>query len=123
MSIDAAIDVLRDADPEIASGRIFGVELPKSEADLMPRQAVVVSLPVGPEDVGFQQITTDRLDFLCFGEDVTDALDVSVAVHRRLKFFEVGDFDGRKIHILPAQADAVFFGTPIRIGLSMSRRG
>ena len=58
MSIDAAVDVLLDTDPEIAGGRIFGVELPKSEADDMPRQAVVVSPAGGPEDVGFQQITT-----------------------------------------------------------------
>ena len=46
MSIDAAVEVLLDTDPEIAGGRIFGVEIPKSEAAQMPRQAVAVS-PAG----------------------------------------------------------------------------
>ena len=124
MSIDAAIEVLEDTDPEIAAGRIFGVELPKGEAAEMPRQAVVVSPAGGPEDVAFQQITTDRLDFLCFGETVTDAYQLSESVHRRLKFFE-----GRATSLVGGciasldQAVAVFSETPIRTGQCSLRRG
>ena len=112
MSIDAAVDVLLDTDPEIAGGRIFGVELPKSEADQMPRQAVVVSPAGGPEDVTFQQVTVDRLDFICFGATVTDALQVSTAVHRRLKFFDGGMFAGRKVHNFTRSSGRSFFRDP-----------
>ena len=111
MSIDAAVDVLR-ADLTIADGRIFGTELPKSEAAQMPRQAVVVSPAGGPEDVTVQQMTTDRLDFICFGATVTDAHQVSVAVHRRLKFFGGGMFASRKVHNFTRSSGRSFFRDP-----------
>ena len=112
MSVDAAVAVLRASNPPIAGGRIFGVELPKSEAAQMPRQAVIVRPAGGPEDVAFEQITTDRLDFICFGRTVTGAYRVSEDVHRRLKFFNGGTFSGRKVHNFTRSSGRGFFRDP-----------
>lgn len=112
MSLDAAVAVLRASNPVIAGGRIFGTELPKAEAAQMPRQAVVVRRAGGPEDVSFQQIITDRLDFICFGGTVTDAERLSVDVHRRLKFFNGGTFAGRKVHNFTRSSGRAFFRDP-----------
>ena len=115
MILAAARSVLLEVDPAlavIAAGRVFAVELPEREAAEMPRQAVVVSPAGGPEDVSFQQITTDSLRVLCFGKTITEAAELSEDVHRRLKWFYGGNFAGLRVHSFTRSSGRVFFRDP-----------
>ena len=114
MNIDLAVSVLKDALPEgpIAEGRIFGVELPKSEAEHMPREAVVVVLSGGPEDSGFQALEVDSLKIYSIADTPSASYALARRVHRRLKFFAASRRDGRKLHGFTRGAGIVFFRSP-----------
>lgn len=115
MILAAARAVLLEVDPAlavIAEGRIFAVELPEREAAAMPRSAVVIAPSGGPADAGTQQITTDSLRLLCFGKTITEALQVSSDVHRRLKWFYGGNYANRRVHSFTRSSGRVFFRDP-----------
>ena len=115
MILAAARGVLLEVGPAlkvIADGRVFAVELPKSEAAAMPRAAVVIAPAGGPEDVSFQQITTDLIRLLCFGKTVTEAASLSEDVHRRLKWFPSGNYANRRVHSFTRSSGRVFYRDP-----------
>ena len=115
MILAAARAVLLEVGPTlavIADGRVFAVELPEREAAEMPRAAVVIAPGGGPQDVSFQQITTDGLRFLCFGKTIIEAEQLSDDVHRRLKFFNSGTFSGRKVHNFTRSSGRTFYRDP-----------
>jgi hypothetical protein len=70
----------------LAGARVFGGELPETEATSMPRGAIVVRESGG----GFlgaewQEYGDVRLDVITYGAIVDDASDLARAVRRRLK--------------------------------------
>lgn len=87
----AVIDVLK-ADAAITAlvgTRVFGMELPRSEASAMPRKAIVIQpsggglLPVGSQS--FIEHSDRRFDAFCYGETEFEADTVSLEVYGVLK--------------------------------------
>lgn len=69
----------------VPSTRIFGMELPKSEAESMPRKALVLKAAGGPADSTYIGVTRARLDALCYGASPLEATQVQRVVHDALK--------------------------------------
>ena len=115
MILAAARGVLLEVGPAlkvIADGRVFAVELPEREAAAMPRAAVVIAPSGGPADAGTQRMTRDLIRLLCFGKTITEALQVSSDVHRRLKWFYGGNFAGLRVHSFTRSSGRVYYRDP-----------
>jgi hypothetical protein len=65
--------------------RIFGLELPESEAAKMPRQCVVLTLAGGPSDSSFVEVQQFRVDVWNYGANLYEAQEVQRATHDALK--------------------------------------
>ena len=66
-------------------GRVFGLELPVSEAASMPRKAVVLRLSGGPGSNDYARIGRVRVDVWCYGQNFSQALEVQQLVQDALK--------------------------------------
>lgn len=72
----------------VTEDRVFGLELPKSEAANMPRNAVVLSLSGGIGPFGARddlQLAYTRIDGFCYGTTGLNALLVQAALHDAMK--------------------------------------
>lgn len=72
----------------IVGTRVFGGELPAAQADLMPRQALVVSFsgnPGGPGSGDYTRLVEIRFDFLSYGETPFQADAVRRAAYDVMK--------------------------------------
>ena len=69
----------------IHSGRVFGIELPESEAQSMPRSCVVIThsggLSSGQGARSTVPITTSRMDVKCFGQTTMNCSHLHWNVH------------------------------------------
>lgn len=87
--VAAIVALLRD-DADVAAlvgTRVFGVELPSSEAPSMPRAAVVIS-GSGGSGIGagsYVPIGQPRMDVRCYGATHADAAELHWTVYERLK--------------------------------------
>ncbi len=80
--------------------RVFGLDLPKTEAAYMPRQCVVLKPSGGP---AFQPGSTiehayQRIDTFSYGETPFEAGIVRDAVHDTLRLLRRGSVGGTLIH-------------------------
>lgn len=81
---------------DLVGARVFGLELPASEADDMPRKAVAVQVaggvgPAGARD--YAEIAYTRIDVFSYGETAFQAMRVQLATHdvmRRIQNTLVG---------------------------------
>ena len=80
--IEAVVDLL--AAEGVASGRVFGDEMPDSEAESMPRDAVEVSPSGGHGFASTQRLDVQRIDVRSFGATPADARLLALTVHRIL---------------------------------------
>lgn len=92
MSIDADfLEGLREIlidDTDVAalvSTRVFGIELPRSEANSQPRKAIVLSLAGGLGSSSYIEHGQNTVDVLCYGETPFEAERVRRTVHPVLK--------------------------------------
>jgi len=73
----------------LAEQRVFGAEVPASEAGKMPRQAVVARFAGGgasaPGASDWTEHCNFRVDFFCYGETPIKAEEVRRAVHTAIK--------------------------------------
>ena len=70
------------------STRVFGLELPQTEANSMPRKCVVIKPTGGPARYGardFVELTEVRIDVYNYGATGDQALEVQRATHDALK--------------------------------------
>lgn len=85
----AAIKALLLADAAVAAlagHRVYGIELPASEAAHMPRKAVVVRPAGGISPVGgFVDLTGGRIEIIAWGETAYEAALLAGAVFGALK--------------------------------------
>ena len=84
----AAIELLkRDADvAALADTRVYGEEVPESEAAAMPRPLVVLSsVPIGGDAGGYIELEELAFDALCYGETPAKAAELRRAVYAALK--------------------------------------
>jgi|ETN02SMinimDraft_2_1059926.scaffolds.fasta_scaffold40200_3 hypothetical protein len=56
--------------------RVFGLELPESETDDMPRKAIVCNLAGGMGYASYIDVYKLRIDFYCYGETPYEASEV-----------------------------------------------
>jgi len=96
--VTEAIVTLLKADATITSlvnTRVFGAELPASEAVNMPRKNLVVQRSGGPAGLGgYIEVERANIDIRCFGETPLEADKVRRAAHEVLKQYvrtKVGD--------------------------------
>lgn len=89
--IAALVAYLR-ADPDTTSltgGRIFGQELPETEAGPMPRACLVLTdaggAPLGPGANDAVPVSVTRVDVRAYGATPQEAKAVSLAAHAALK--------------------------------------
>lgn len=99
--LKAAISLLK-ADAAVAalvSARVFGEELPTSEASSMPRKAVVVRRGAGTAGLGgYLEVERAPLDVFCWGETPLESEKVRQAVHEALKQARRQVRDGVLLH-------------------------
>ena len=103
------------ADPDLyalTSGRVFCLELPRTEARSMPRKCVVLSYAGGPADRGLVELATVRIDCLCYGETAFEADRVRRTVHGDLKHTVRKIYDDVLIHNATASSGALFTVDP-----------
>ena len=110
MIIAGTVSMLKELG--IADGRIFGVELPKAEADDMPRKAVVVSPAGGPSDASLNQLNTRRLDFQNYGKTLAEGESLADDVHNILKFFSGAEKGGVFLHSFVRSAGPSYYRDP-----------
>lgn len=85
--IAALIDFLQ-ADATISaliSTRVYGLELPKADADDMPRQAIVINAAGGIDESSFIAAFKIRLDMFCYGETPQEAWETYLTMKTVLK--------------------------------------
>lgn len=80
---DSAVQALVGGAPP--NDRIFGLELPKSEASSMPRKALVIKMSGGPGREDYIEIGTVRYDFLHYGKTPFEARKLWRTVHPVMK--------------------------------------
>ena len=56
--------------------RVFGLELPESETDDMPRKAIVCNIAGGVGSASYLDMYKLRVDFYCYGETPYEASEV-----------------------------------------------
>lgn len=78
--------LLTDADVlALSGGRVFGGELPETEAASMPRAAVVLTPSGGLPSYGVDYLGRTRLDVRCYGGTQREGFLLDQAVHAYLK--------------------------------------
>ena len=65
--------------------RVFGIELPESETDNMPRKAIVIKQSGGDGSRGYLEHSANRMDVFCYGETPYEARKVRREVYDVLK--------------------------------------
>lgn len=65
--------------------RVFGIELPESETDFMPRKTIVIKQSGGADSGGWLEHSTPRMDIFCYGETPYQARTVRREVYNVLK--------------------------------------
>ena len=105
MSVDitAGIVAFLKADSGVSAltdGRVFGVEVPGSEASAMPRKAVVARPSGGASFASgsFVEHETQRLDILAYGETVFEAERLRRAVFDAIRAKRRGKVGATLIH-------------------------
>ena len=93
--------------------RVFGLELPRTETDFMPRQAVVLNAAgggsVGPGANDRVEIQRVRVDVFCYGETPFEAAALRLTVHEAVKQMTTNIKNNMVLH------DAVLSGGPIAL--------
>jgi hypothetical protein len=69
----------------LVESRVYGLELPKADAENMPQQSIVINPAGGIGQASFIETFKIRLDFFCYGETPYDAWRVYLALHIVLK--------------------------------------
>ena len=85
--VTAVVEYLK-ADGDIVAlvgTRVFGIELPETETDNMPRKAIVVKQSGGDGSRGYLEHSTPRMDVFCYGETPYQARTVRREVYDVLK--------------------------------------
>ena len=82
LNADSEVDTL------LATGKIFGTELPGGEASNMPQKCVVIQRSGGPEDRSSIRAETVRFDIKAYGRTPLEADTVWLAVKNALKLME-----------------------------------
>lgn len=78
--------LLADSDLfSLTSGRIYALELPRSETRSMPRKAIILSLAGGDADSSLNEIARIRVDLICLGETGFESDKVRRTAHAYLK--------------------------------------
>ena len=110
----AAIVALLRADTDVAAlvgTRVFGGELPQSQASAMPRHAVVLTLSgggsLGPGANSYVPWTVNRMDMRCYGRDPLEAWTLYEAVDAVMRNLRRETSASTLIH------DATISGGPI----------
>ncbi len=85
VALIAFLDADTDVDALLATGKIFGAELPDTEAENMPQKCIVIVSSGGPEDRGFIRAETRRVDLKCYGRTPIEADAVYLAAKNALK--------------------------------------
>lgn len=91
MSVPDILTAVREVllgDPDVVAltqGRIWRIQIPPDHARQMPESCVVISRAGGRADVGYLQLSSQRIDVRCYGINGQDAADVASAVHPVLK--------------------------------------
>lgn len=81
------------------SVRVFGVEVPKGEAELMPRKCIVVRQSgLGGQGGGYAKIQRTLIDIACYGETPIQAELLRLEVHKYLKDFRRQLSEGFLLH-------------------------
>lgn len=79
--------------------RVYGIEVPKAQADDMPRKAVVVRQSgLGGSSGGYARIQKTLLDVACYGETPYEAELLRLEVNRFLKGFRRRMSQGFLLH-------------------------
>ena len=88
-----AIIALLKADATISallSTRVYGLELPRADADSMPRKAIVINSAGGIGESSFRDVFKYRLDFACYGETPFEAYETFRTLRAVLRDIEKG---------------------------------
>jgi hypothetical protein len=91
-AIGALITLLK-ADATISAllgTRVYGLELPRADADSMPRKAIVINSAGGIGESSYRDVFKYRLDFVCYGETPFEAYEVFRTVRAVLREIERG---------------------------------
>lgn len=81
------------------TSRVYGIEIPASEADTMPRKLIVVRQSgMGGQSGGFVRVQKALLDVACYGETPYEAEQLRLEVNRYLKDFRRQMSEGFLIH-------------------------
>lgn len=68
--------------------RVFGLEVPASEADDMPRKAIVINNAGGIGEASSIDVYQHRFDFICYGETPFEAYEVWRTLRTELRDME-----------------------------------
>ena len=88
-----AMVALLSADSTISallSTRVYGLELPRSEADNQPRKAIVINSAGGIGESSYRDVFKYRLDFVCYGETPFEAYETFRTLRAVLREIEKG---------------------------------
>ena len=103
ISVGTAIRAVLVADATVASvsgSRVYIGELPKEQADSMPRKAIVVSFAggSGEGDNDYLSTVAQRVDIFNYGETYAEAEEVQRATHDVMKLLDTDLTTGRLLH-------------------------
>lgn len=98
--IAAIIDYLK-ADAGLSSlvnDRVYGMELPAADVQLMPRKCIVIQSAGGPGSSDYTHYGGTRIDVRCYGETSSVAYTVYLAAAEALKQMERNVQDNTLLH-------------------------
>ena len=94
------------------STRVFALELPKAEAESMPRKCVVLSLAGGSEPRDYVRRTWLRLDVWNYGLTPIQTMDVQRVTHYALKELARTKQGDTLLHNAAQSSGPRYFKTP-----------
>lgn len=81
------------------TSRVFGIEVPASEAEFMPRKLIAVRQSgMGGQSGGFVRLQRALIDIACYGETPFEAERLRLEVSRFLKDFRRRTSEGFLLH-------------------------
>lgn len=94
-----AIFDLFGGDPAIDTPRVYGIEVPKDQADFMPRKCIVVRQSgLSGQSRSYVRVQRTLMDIACYGETPYEAELLRLEVSRFLKDFRRKMSEGFLLH-------------------------